>query len=130
MLIRGNMINEEDFANIFNFFVDGKFSHRSGKNQNQFFTLLSVSSKKILSSASTAWKVSKYGFFSGSYFPVFGLNTGKYGPEKTPYLNTFHAMLVYNTIKSKQHSCMEYFDCILDDTGENGLYNQTNSTED
>ena len=25
------------------------------------------------------------------YFPVFGLNTGKYGPEITPYLDTFHA---------------------------------------
>ena len=24
---------------------------------------------------STAWKVSKYGAFSGPYFPVFGLNT-------------------------------------------------------
>ena len=49
-----------------------------------------------------AWKVSKYGVFSGPYFPVFGLNTkiysvfipntGKYGPEKTPY-NTFHAVV-------------------------------------
>ena len=43
----------------------------------------------------TAWKVSKYGVFSGPYFPTFGLNTkryfvslriftpnaGKYGPE-------------------------------------------------
>ena len=38
---------------------------------------------------------------SGSYFPVFGLknylsvfspNTGKYGPEITPYLDTFHAV--------------------------------------
>ena len=26
----------------------------------------------------TAWKVSKYGFFSGPYFPAFGLNTVKY----------------------------------------------------
>ena len=26
------------------------------------------------------------------YFPVFGLNTGKNGPEKTPYLGTFHAV--------------------------------------
>ena len=34
----------------------------------------------------TAWKVSKYGFFSGP-------NTGKYGPEKTSYLDTFHAVL-------------------------------------
>ena len=30
----------------------------------------------------TVWKVPKYGVFSGPYFPVFGLNTGKYGPEK------------------------------------------------
>ena len=33
-------------------------------------------------------------FFSGPSFPVFGLNTGKDGPEKTSYLDTFHA--VYN----------------------------------
>ena len=33
-----------------------------------------------LLSTITAWKVSKYGVFSG-----------KYGPEKTPYLDTFHA---------------------------------------
>ena len=26
------------------------------------------------------------------YFPVFSLNTRKYGPEKTPYLDTFHAV--------------------------------------
>ena len=32
-------------------------------------------------------------FFSGSYFPIFGLNTGKYGLEKTPYLDTFYAVL-------------------------------------
>ena len=34
----------------------------------------------------------KYGVISGSYFPAFGLNTGKYGPELTPYLDTFHAV--------------------------------------
>ena len=27
--------------------------------------------------------------FFGPYFPVFGLNTGKYGPDKTSYLDTF-----------------------------------------
>ena len=31
--------------------------------------------------------------YSGPYFPEFGLNTGKYGPEITPYLDTFHIML-------------------------------------
>ena len=32
--------------------------------------------------------MSKYGVFSGPYFPVFG-------PEKTLYLDTFHAVLNY-----------------------------------
>ena len=37
----------------------------------------------------TAWKVPKYGVFSGPYFPVIG-------PEKTPYLDTFHAQVLIN----------------------------------
>ena len=41
--------------------------------------------------------MSKYGVISGPSFPVFGLNTGKYGPEITPYLNTFH--VVINAVK-------------------------------
>ena len=41
----------------------------------------------------TVWKVSKYGVFSGAYFPVFSPNTGKYRIKKTPYLDTFHAVL-------------------------------------
>ena len=43
----------------------------------------------------TAWRVSQCGVFSGRYFPAFGLNTeryGKYGPEKTPYLDIFRAV--------------------------------------
>ena len=49
--------------------------------------------------------MSKYGVFSGPYFPVFGLNTeiygvnsvfspnaGKYGPEKTSCLDSFHVV--------------------------------------
>ena len=27
-------------------------------------------------------------------FPVFSPNTGKYGPEKTPYLDTFDALVI------------------------------------
>ena len=54
----------------------------------------------------TARKVSEYGVISGLYFPVFGLNTEiygvklriqskyrKYGPEITPYLDTFPAVI-------------------------------------
>ena len=43
--------------------------------------------------------MSKYGVFSGAYFPVLELNTEiyskyeKYGPEKTCYLDTFHAVV-------------------------------------
>ena len=40
----------------------------------------------------TAWKVSKYGVISGLYFPVFGLNEGKYKPEIIPYLDTSDAV--------------------------------------
>ena len=46
----------------------------------------------LLFAYNSAWNVSKYGVFSGPYFPIFGLNIGKYGPEKIPYLDTFHAV--------------------------------------
>ena len=36
-----------------------------------------------------------YGVISGPYFPVFSPNTGKFGPEMTPYLDPFHAMTAY-----------------------------------
>ena len=55
-----------------------------------------------LSTEITAWKVSKYGVFFWSvfsrirtdmpYLSVFSPNAGKYEPEKTPYLDTFHAV--------------------------------------
>ena len=43
--------------------------------------------------------MSKYGVFSGPYFPVFRPNTRKYGPEKTPYLYTFHAVIRIMSVK-------------------------------
>ena len=46
--------------------------------------------------------MSKYGVISGLYFPVFGLNTEKYRPEITPYLDTFllyTAVFMSNLIK-------------------------------
>ena len=56
------------------------------------------------------WKVSKYGVFSSLYFPVFGLNTGKYGLEKTSYLDAFHANLEGSFPFFK---CPEYFAIFL-----------------
>ena len=37
----------------------------------------------------TAWKVCKYGAFSGPYFPAFGLIMDQ---KKNPYLDTFDAV--------------------------------------
>ena len=39
----------------------------------------------------SAWKVSKYEIFAAPYFPVFG-------PEKTPYLDNFHAVSKFKEI--------------------------------
>ena len=41
-----------------------------------------------------ASKMSKYGVFSGPYFPLFRLNIGTYQPEKTPYLDTLHGVYI------------------------------------
>ena len=62
-------------------------------------------SSLIVVSLVTAWKVSKYGVILSPIFPhsdwirkdseylsVISPNAGKYGPEKAPYLDTFHAM--------------------------------------
>ena len=65
-----------------------------------FVTLLSKNWKNGVNN--TAWKVSKCRVISGPYFPVFGLNTRKYGPEITPYLDIFHA--VYKIIEVYQYS--------------------------
>ena len=47
-------------------------------------------------------KVSKYGVISGLDFPVFGLNTGRYGPETTPYVHTFHAVFICGSVRSRR----------------------------
>ena len=41
--------------------------------------------KELITRDVAAWKVSKYGVFSGP-------NAGKYAPGKTPYLDTFLAV--------------------------------------
>ena len=52
--------------------------------------------------------MSKYGVISGPYFPIFRLNTGKYGPEITPYWDTFHVVHVFNGIEST--ACLSLVD--------------------
>ena len=58
----------------------------------------------------TAWKVSKYGVISGSYFPVFGLNKSPYSvriqenmDKITLYLDTFHAVISFLKLLAYRH---------------------------
>ena len=46
-------------------------------------------------------------FFPGPYFPIFSSNTGKYGPEKIPYLDTFYVV-------SRQKHFVKSYNFVLD----------------
>ena len=72
----------------------------------------------------TAWNVSKYGVIFDPYFPVFGLNTGKYGAQITPYW-TLHAVLLLPDFLHKRpypftKHCVEKIE-LAKDIGEIGL---------
>ena len=54
--------------------------------------IMLVSVQSLIHKITNPVTASKYGVFSGPYFPVFKLNTRKYGPEKNPFLDTFHAV--------------------------------------
>ena len=56
--------------------------------------MFAIFNNKGLKDSNAAWKMSKYGVVSGWYFPVFSPKTGKYGPEITAYMDTFHAAKV------------------------------------
>ena len=65
-------------------FFTVKVSWFNGSGRNEFRKeSKKVSAKVILTII--AWKVSKYGVFSGPYI-------GKYGPEKPPYFDICHAV--------------------------------------
>ena len=58
--------------------------------------------------------MSEYEVFSGPYFPVFEPNTGKYGTEKTLYLDTFHAALVFpGTLNGRFMHLFNYIHLLL-----------------
>ena len=66
--------------------------------------------KLMILKCSTVQKVARYAVSSGPYFCVFGLNTGKYGPERFPYLDTFHAVQVLDVVQLKiKHQVKEKY---------------------
>ena len=95
-----------DVCPVFNFFKSNLkicfLVNWSSHNTNLALNLKNLSKGFVslalkLQARYTAWKVSKYRVFSGTYFPVFELNT-EYGPEKTPYLGTFHAVILRTSV--------------------------------
>ena len=83
----------------------GKYLMRSGKTGDNLW--YRNAKQYLLKVIYFAWKVSKYWVFSGPNFPVFRVNTEIYSvnlriqsknrkirTRKTPYLNTFHAVLL------------------------------------
>ena len=97
-----------------------------------------------MSTKSTVWNVSKYWVFSGLYFPAFGMNPeryfvslriqskcgntlylsgfspnmGKYGPEKTRYLDIFHTVKVIYTQTNVQLKVAGLFRYVWSFSGE------------
>ena len=74
-------------------------SHLLKKSLMENFIFYAVNGKKLnhrfLAKWITAWKVAKYGVFLVCVFPHSDWvipNAGKCGPEKTPYLDNFHAV--------------------------------------
>ena len=59
------------------------------ENFNTVFYIVILCSTFKGNKLGTEWKVSKYRFFSGPYFPVFSPNTRKYGPEKNSVFGRF-----------------------------------------
>ena len=67
----------------------------------------------------TAWKESKYVVFSSPYYPALG----KYGPEKSPYLETFYAVYyLAGTSCGTENFIMFFLRIPIQNSGQNSRY--------
>ena len=73
-------------------FVNGTSSLREKSSYTKFFLVL------IFQHLDWIWRDTEY-------LSVFSSNTGKYGPEKTPYLDTFPRSVCYNMKLSSWDNC-------------------------
>ena len=94
------------------FFIEFVFSFNSPKSSaRQEILCICYSHFLVPHNSYTAWKVSRYGVFSGP-------NTGKYRPENTPYLDTFHAVRPWHTnkfhIEKPTTFCFSFWTCHWD----------------
>ena len=82
MLLESDLISYKQPLIIYYTFLRGATKCRGRISEKRPYIF---SFHLVLCIRHTAWKVSKCGFFSD-------LNTGKHGPEKTPYWDIFHAV--------------------------------------
>ena len=61
-----------------------------------------LNKSELIKYQNTAWKVSKYGVFSGLYFPVFRLNTGIYSVN-------LRIQAEYRKIRTRKNSVFGHF---------------------
>ena len=89
-----------------NSFIDMKqrFQRRIHKNLRHSLNLFDQCRQLI---THTAWKVSRYGAFSGHYFPVFGLNIEIYSISIV--LNLAPSQLSRQLCKNKLHKISDYW---------------------
>ena len=69
---------------------------------NYLFIWTEYGDSLSISYLNTAWKVSKYGVISGPYFPVFGLNTERYGVS-------LHIESKYRKIRTRNNTVFGHF---------------------
>ena len=72
--------------------VGDKYSRLSKTLILDFSNFLIARTNSLVRIIPYSVQIHKYGVFSGPCFPVFIPNIGKYGPGKTLYLDTFHAV--------------------------------------
>ena len=100
--LNNNILPRQSLITVYKSFVRSRLDYceiiYDQPNSQIFCNLVE---KVRLSCSPTARKESKCGVISGLYFSVFGLNTGTYGPEITPYLDSFQAecLTITGTIK-------------------------------
>ena len=70
----------------------------------------------------TVWKVSKYGVFSGPYFPIFGLNTETYGVN-------LHIPSKYGKIRTRKNSVLDTSHAVLMNKKYKKIYRAFNYIE-
>ena len=100
--------NLSDFCDLFHWTNVVKFTTCLTKIHISLIEFISTNKRHLLKKHSLHEKCPYTEFFLARIFSAFGLNMGKYRPEKTPYLDTSHSDLLVKpvlviTIKWLQH---------------------------